>query len=61
MGNAGKAGAYFGALGGATNLFQTEERDPANPLANDPEAAAKLYDGSLAIIEQEVKRQGIGS
>ena len=55
------AGTYFGAMGGLTNLFQTEEREPANPLAHNAEAAKRLFDGTQAIIAEEVKRQGIAS
>lgn len=56
---AGKAGAYFGAFLGFTNLKQTEPREPFNPLSNDPEAAARLFDETEAIIAEAVQKHGL--
>jgi hypothetical protein len=58
-GNAGKAGSYFGAFLGFTNLKQTEPREPLNPLAHDPAASARLFDETDAIIRDALHKQGL--
>lgn len=52
---AGKGGTYYGPWykGPMTiNMFNTSQRTPDNPEANDPAARARLYDQATRIINE---------
>jgi hypothetical protein len=56
---AGKGGTFYGAWykGPVTiNMFNTAQRTPGNPEANDPAARARLYDAALKIVEEEAAK-----
>jgi hypothetical protein len=61
----GKGGTLYGAWykGPFTlNVFNTAQRTPGNPLANDPAARARFYDAALTVVqEEEAKLEGGGA